>query len=352
MTFFCWTTVLGEGEALNAPGCDAIHITEIETSIECDTFILLLIPLISALVLILSINGKHIRYSFTTYVRVRNSSVEPTSQTNGLKSDGLSDSAKFEIIISNGTPNDDRTGTGTLSKFGCQKVFWQGIVEELLWFIRGSTNAKVLQEKDIHIWDDNTSRDYLDRQVESYYHCMYNTTYQAILVHDVMLSIFSIGLVNREEGDLGPVYGFQWRHFGARFGARFAFYFVFDLALGDFVHVIGDAHVYRTHVRPMEEQLQKLPKPSLVLMINTQKNDIDSFVAADFKLIDYDPHQKIGMKMAFYVADGELSCQMYQRSTDMGLRVPFNIASYALLTFMIAHVCGMRFPKTSFAHIS
>ncbi|PSS19102.1 Thymidylate synthase [Actinidia chinensis var. chinensis] len=155
----------------------------------------------------------NIRYSFTTYVRVRNSSVEPTSQTNGLKSDGLSDSAKFEVkkftflpkmifekhaefmylrlvqdIISNGTPNDDRTGTGTLSKFGCQKVFWQGVVEELLWFIRGSTNAKVLQEKDIHIWDDNTSRDYLD----------------------------SIGLVNREEGNLGPVYGFQWRHFGAR----------------------------------------------------------------------------------------------------------------------------------------
>ncbi|GFS29308.1 thymidylate synthase 1 [Actinidia rufa] len=218
---------------------------------------------------------------------------EPTSQTNGLKSDGLSDSAKFEVkkftflpkmifekhaefmylrlvqdIISNGTPNDDRTGTGTLSKFGCQKVFWQGIVEELLWFIRGSTNAKVLQEKDIHIWDDNTSRDYLDRQVESYYHCI-------------------------EEGDLGPVYGFQWRHFGASstlpmgsyhvkcisalltwvwvFPFNIASYALFkcmiahvcDLALGDFVHVIGDAHVYRTHVRPMEEQLQKLPKPSL-----------------------------------------------------------------------------------------
>ncbi|GFS29298.1 thymidylate synthase 2 [Actinidia rufa] len=71
-----------------------------------------------------------------------------------------------------------------------------------------------------------------------------------------------------------------------------------DLAPGDFVHVIGDAHVCRTRVTPMEEQLQKLPKPFPILMTNTQKKDVDSFVAADFKLIGYDPHQKIGMKMA------------------------------------------------------
>ncbi|PSS19101.1 Thymidylate synthase [Actinidia chinensis var. chinensis] len=387
--------VIGGGqilrEALNAPGCDAIHITEIETRIECDTFIpsvdtSLFQPWYSSFPLM----ENNIRYSFTTYVRVRNSSVEPTSQTNGL-----SDSAKFDVkkfsflpkmifekhtefmylrlvqdIISNGTLKDDRTGTGTLSKFGCQmrfnlrksfpllttkKVFWRGVVEELLWFISGSTNAKVLQEKGIHIWDGNASRDYLD----------------------------SIGLVNREEGDLGPVYGFQWRHFGARYTNMYADYtgqgfdqlldvidkiknnpddrriilsawnpadlklmalppchmfaqfyvadgelscqmyqrsadmglgvpfniasyalltcmiaHVCDLVPGDFVHIIGDAHVYRTHVRPLEEQLQKLPKPFPILMINPQKIDIDSFVAADFKLIGYDPHQKIGMKMA------------------------------------------------------
>lgn len=107
-------------------------------------------------------------------------------------------------IISQGTSKGDRTGTGTLSKFGCQmrfnlrisfpllktkRLFWRGVVEELLWFINGSTNAKVLQEKGIHIWDDNASREFLD----------------------------SIGLSEREEGDLGPVYGFQWRHFGARY---------------------------------------------------------------------------------------------------------------------------------------
>ncbi|XP_059653784.1 bifunctional dihydrofolate reductase-thymidylate synthase-like [Cornus florida] len=383
-------------ETLNAPQCDAIHITEIEASIECDTFI----PAVDSSVYqpwysSFPVVENDIRYSFTTYVRVRNAAIEPLGQTNGLTSDCVSDNAKFEVmkfsflpkmifekheehaylrlvqdIITNGTLKDDRTGTGTLSEFGCQmrfnlrksfpllttkKVFWRGVVEELLWFISGSTNAKVLQEKGIHIWDGNASRDYLD----------------------------SIGLVDREEGDLGPVYGFQWRHFGARYTNMHADYtgqgfdqlldvidkiknnpddrriilsawnpsdlklmalppchmfaqfyvangelscqmyqrsadmglgvpfniasyalltciiaHVCDLAPGDFVHVIGDAHVYRTHVRPLQEQLQKLPKPFPILKINPERKDIDSFIAADFKLIGYDPHQKIEMKMA------------------------------------------------------
>ncbi|XP_057494728.1 bifunctional dihydrofolate reductase-thymidylate synthase-like isoform X2 [Actinidia eriantha] len=377
--------VIGGGqilrEALNAPGCDAIHVTEIETSIECDTFIPSIdmsafLPWYSSFPLV----ENNIRYAFTTYVRVRDSAVESISQTNGLISDNSPDYPNLEVkkfsfmpkmifekheeylylrlvqdIISTGTPKDDRTGTGTHSKFGCQKVFWRGVVEELLWFISGSTNAKVLQEKGIHIWDGNASRDYLD----------------------------SIGLVDREEGDLGPVYGFQWRHFGARYTSMHADYtgqgfdqlldvidkiknkpddrriilsawnpsdlklmalppchmfaqfyvtnrelscqmyqrsadmglgvpfniasyalltcmiaHVCDLVPGDFVHVIGDAHVYVNHIRPLQEQLQKLPKPFPMLKINPRKKDIDSFEAADFKLIGYDPHQKIEMKMA------------------------------------------------------
>ncbi|KAJ6368693.1 hypothetical protein OIU78_001133 [Salix suchowensis] len=362
--------VIGGGqilrESLNAPGCDAIHITEIETDFDCDTFI----PAIDT-------------------------SVFQPCQNNGVNPDGNSENSKFEVkefsflpkmvferheehlylrmvkdIISDGNLKDDRTGTGTLSKFGCQmrfnlrktfpllttkKVFWRGVVEELLWFISGSTSAKVLQEKGIHIWDGNASRDYLD----------------------------SIGLKDREEGDLGPVYGFQWRHFGARYTDMHADYtgqgfdqlldvidkvknnpndrriiisswnpsdlklmalppchmfaqfyvangelscqmyqrsadmglgvpfniasyalltcilaHVCDLIPGDFVHVIGDAHVYQTHIRPLQEQLRKLPKPFPILKINSEKKDIDTFVAADFKLIGYDPHQKIEMKMA------------------------------------------------------
>ncbi|XP_077253526.1 putative bifunctional dihydrofolate reductase-thymidylate synthase isoform X2 [Tasmannia lanceolata] len=384
-------------ETLNAPGCDAIHITEIETNIECDTFIPSIDvsafqPWYSSFPLV----ENNIRYSNVTYVRVRSTiMIGSLAKHNGVLTDSNLDTFKFEVenfsflpktiferheeylylrqiqdIIANGTPKDDRTGTGTLSKFGCQmrfnlrksfpllttkKVFWRGVLEELLWFISGSTNAKVLQAKGIHIWDGNASRDFLD----------------------------SIGLTGREDGDLGPIYGFQWRHFGASYTHMHADYtgkgfdqlldvidkiknnpddrrivlsawnpsdlklmalppchmfaqfyvahgelscqmyqrsadmglgvpfniasyalltcmiaHVCDLIPGDFIHVLGDAHIYRTHVRPLQDQLQKLPKPFPVLKINPQKKDIDSFEAADFTLVGYDPHQKIEMKMA------------------------------------------------------
>lgn len=108
-------------------------------------------------------------------------------------------------VIKTGVPKDDRTGTGVLSKFGYQMrydlsqsfpllttkdVFWRGVAEELVWFIKGETNAKILNDKKIRIWDGNASREFLD----------------------------NMGLTEREEWDLGPVYGFQWRHFGAEYG--------------------------------------------------------------------------------------------------------------------------------------
>ncbi|KAH7658789.1 dihydrofolate reductase / thymidylate synthase protein [Dioscorea alata] len=393
--------VIGGGqvlrEALNAPGCEAIHLTDIETSIECDTFIpavdfTVFQPWHSSSPLV----ENNIRYSFVTYVRVRsNSEIAVSALSNDVATDCHPEKEKFEVdrfsflpnmifdrheeymylklvddIIASGAQKSDRTGTGTLSKFGCQmrfnlrrsfpllttkRVFWRGVVEELLWFISGSTNAKVLQEKGIHIWDGNASREYLD----------------------------SVGLSHREEGDLGPVYGFQWRHYGAEYTDMhsnysgkgfdqlkdvidkvknnpddrriilsawnpsdlkqmalppchmFAQFYVengelscqmyqrsadmglgvpFNIASyslltymiahvcglvpGEFIHVLGDAHVYRTHVRPLQEQLQKQPKPFPILKINPLKKDIDSFVASDFKLIGYDPHYKIEMKMA------------------------------------------------------
>jgi len=108
-------------------------------------------------------------------------------------------------IIESGEIRDDRTGTGTISKFGIQtrwslkddkfpllttkRVFWKAVVEELLFFIKGDTNALHLKEKGVNIWEGNSSREYLDR----------------------------VGLGHREVGDLGPVYGFQWRHFGATY---------------------------------------------------------------------------------------------------------------------------------------
>lgn len=111
----------------------------------------------------------------------------------------------IEEIISRGSKREDRTGVGTLSIFGAQmrfnlrngtfpllttkRVFWRGIAEELLWFIQGCTDAKVLQAKSVRIWDGNSTREFLDKN----------------------------GFTDREEGDLGPVYGFQWRHFGAEY---------------------------------------------------------------------------------------------------------------------------------------
>ncbi|RVW22922.1 Bifunctional dihydrofolate reductase-thymidylate synthase [Vitis vinifera] len=126
--------VIGGGqilrEALNAPGCDAIHITEIETSFECDTFI----PAIDSLN-----NGdsglESIKFEVKKFSFLPKMIFERHEEYMYLR--------LVEDIISNGVQKDDRTGTGTLSKFGCQEVFWRGVVEELLWFISGSTNAKV-----------------------------------------------------------------------------------------------------------------------------------------------------------------------------------------------------------------
>eukprot|EP00051_Salpingoeca_urceolata_P031594 m.12168 g.12168 ORF g.12168 m.12168 type:complete len:320 (+) comp4193_c0_seq1:192-1151(+) len=206
-------------------------------------------------------------------------------------------------IIQNGARKGDRTGTGTMSKFGAQmrfslrdgqfpllttkRVFWRGVAEELLWFISGDTNAKTLSDKKIHIWDANGSKDFLTQR----------------------------GLGHREEGDLGPVYGFQWRHFGAQYETMHTDY------TGQGVDQLGE----------IIETLKKNP--------NCRRMVMSAWNPVDLPKMALPPCHAL---VQFYVADGELSCQLYQRSADMGLGVPFNIASYALLTVMVAHVCGLR----------
>eukprot|EP00795_Rhopilema_esculentum_P011307 gene11307-21497_t len=209
-------------------------------------------------------------------------------------------------VLSHGKKKNDRTGnvfgTGTISVFGTQmrfslrenfpllttkRVFWRGVAEELLWFIKGSTNAKELSEKGVHIWDANGSKEFLEGR----------------------------GLGHREEGDLGPVYGFQWRHFGAEYSDMHANYKNKGIdQLAEVIKLIknnpDDRRIIMSAWNPVD-----LPKMALP--------PCHSFVQ-------------------FYVCDGELSCQMYQRSGDIGLGVPFNIASYSLLTCMIAHVCNLK----------
>lgn len=206
-------------------------------------------------------------------------------------------------IIATGMRRGDRTGVGTIGKFGLQmrfslrdnvlpllttkRVFWRGVAEELLWFISGDTSAKSLQDKGVHIWDGNATREFLDKS----------------------------GLSHREVGDLGPVYGFQWRHFGAEYTDMHADY------SGKGVDQLAEV-IHKLKTNPTDRRII-----------------LSAWNPAALKDMALPPCH---MFAQFYVADGELSCQMYQRSADMGLGVPFNIASYALLTRLLAQVTGLK----------
>ncbi|MCJ1252022.1 Thymidylate synthase [Trapelia coarctata] len=229
-------------------------------------------------------------------------------------------------ILDEGEHRPDRTGTGTLSVFApthlrfalsrpssdtthpaipilplltTKRVFLRAVIAELLWFISGSTSSIPLSEAGIKIWDGNGSREYLD----------------------------SVGLSHRVVGDLGPVYGFQWRHFGAEY-------------------VDAQTDYTGQGVDQLAEVIDKLKnKPYDRRII------LSAWNPADLKRMALPPCH---MFCQFYVSfpkrsgaagekrgRGMLSCQLYQRSCDMGLGVPFNIASYALLTHMLAHVCDL-----------
>eukprot|EP00375_Theileria_parva_P001467 XP_764139.1 dihydrofolate reductase-thymidylate synthase [Theileria parva strain Muguga] len=205
-------------------------------------------------------------------------------------------------ILNTGYHKKNRTGVDCIAKFGYQmrfdlsesfpllttkKVFLRGIIEELIWFIKGSTNGNELLKKNVRIWELNGARSFLD----------------------------NLGFFDREEHDLGPVYGFQWRHFGAKY---------------------VDMHTDYSN--------QGIDQLSLV--IDRIKNNPDnrrlivcSWNVADLSKMALPPCHLL---FQFFVADGTLSCMMHQRSCDMGLGVPFNIASYSLLTYMIAQICGLK----------
>lgn len=206
-------------------------------------------------------------------------------------------------ILESGVTRDDRTEVGTISQFGAQmrfnlrngtmpllttkNTFWRGVATELLWFISGSTNANELSANGVHIWNANGSRAFLDQR----------------------------GLTEREEGDLGPVYGFQWRHFGAKYVDMHTDY------TGQGVDQLAQViHLIKTK-----------PTSRRIVMSAWNPSDLDQMVLPPCHMF-----------VQFYVHNGELSAQLYQRSADMGLGVPFNIASYALLTHLVAHCCGLK----------
>lgn len=226
-------------------------------------------------------------------------------------------------INENGTVKFDRTRTGTKSIFGRQmrfdlskgfpavttkKLFLRGIIHELLWFLQGDSNIEYLVKNDVHIWDEWPYRAYLqshgknipDSGSDEWRNGLNEFTEKIRSDHDFALKY----------GNLGPVYGHQWRHWPDGNGGEI-------------------------------DQISEL--------IETLKKDPDSrrMIVSAWNVADIQEMTKAGLPpchtlFQFYVIDGKLSCQLYQRSADTFLGVPFNIASFALLTMMISQVTGLK----------
>lgn len=185
-------------------------------------------------------------------------------------------------VLEHGVEKTDRTGTGTISVFGYQmrfnlaegfpllttkKLHTRSIIHELLWFLKGSTNVQYLKENGVSIWDEWAD----------------------------------------EKGELGPVYGYQWRSWPKPDGG----------------------HI--DQITKVVDMIRKTPDSRRLIVSAWNVADIDSMKLPPCHAF-----------FQFYVAEGKLSCQLYQRSADIFLGVPFNIASYALLTMMVAQVCGLE----------
>ncbi|KAI8563469.1 hypothetical protein RHMOL_Rhmol03G0113100 [Rhododendron molle] len=398
-------------EALNAPGCDAIHMTEIESSIECDTFI----PAVDTSVFFPWYSSfpsveNNIRYSFTTYVRVKNSTAESLSQTNGKISDNCSDSAKFGVknfsflpkmifekheeylylrlvedslmALLKMTEQGPELYRNLVARFGncinfpllsLLRVFIKKILGTILFgflviWTDAIQSAEIFpdsHDKGIKYFGEVLLRNFFGSSVVQQMLRSFRRrafTY-GMAMHQETPLIGNIRLADREEGDLGPVYGFQWRHFGARYTNMhadytglgfdqlldaidkiknkpddrriilsawnpsylklmalppchmFAQFYVangelscqmcqhsadMDLVPGDFVHVIGDAHVYLNHIRPLQEQLKKLPKPfpaQLPELMLTEYSGIYPSIVYVRTWSPLVPHRDVGSKV-------------------------------------------------------
>ena len=220
-------------------------------------------------------------------------------------------------IDTEGTVKNDRTGTGTKSVFGHQmrfdlregfpllttkKVFLKGIIHELLWFLRGDTNIKYLIDNGVHIWDNDAYRYYNEI-------CCRNGVLP--VDRETFLDAAQQGIDSPVEGyrfgDLNHVYGYQWRSWPKPDGGSI------------------------DQIRQAIDLIKHNPDSRRIIVSAWNVADIEGMALPPCHVL-----------FQFYVAGGRLSCQLYQRSADTFLGVPFNIASYALLTMMIAHECGLE----------
>ncbi len=226
-------------------------------------------------------------------------------------------------IMETGNDKGDRTGTGTRSVFGYQMRFDLGegfpllttkklpfkmILGELLWFLEGSTNIQPLLKQNIHIWDEWPYKSYLLQNglpVPSSSSAEWKEG-----IKEFTKQVLEDDAFAKEYGELGPVYGYQWRNWPAPDGRRI------------------------DQIREVVEQIKNSP-------------DSRRMIVSAWNVADIEEMAKSGLPpchclFQFYVANGKLSCQLYQRSCDTFLGVPFNIASYSLLTIMLAQVCGLK----------
>lgn len=226
-------------------------------------------------------------------------------------------------IMETGVDKSDRTGVGTRSVFGYQmrfdlaegfpllttkKVPFRLIAEELLWFVRGDTELRTLALKDVHIWDEWPYKAYLIRSgspVPKTGSDEWNTGIKEFVERIKTDEAFAA-----DYGNLGPVYGYQWRHWPTPDGKEI------------------------DQLKDVVEQIKTNPNSRRLIVSAWNPADIEEMAKAGLP--------PCHCLFQFYVANGKLSCQLYQRSCDTFLGVPFNIASYALLTMMIAQVCDLE----------
>ena len=289
------TFVIGGGQvydiAIKDPRCKYVYLTKLACSFDCDIYFHFGKEEYRL------VNSDHLLYEGMHYhnqLYVR----ENHDEMNYLN--------LLEGVLSEGIEKDDRTGVGIISCFGKRLEFnlKEGFplltskfvpskltIKELLWFISGSTDNSILKSQGVHIWDGNTTKEFIDKMGLPY-----------------------------EEDDLGPMYGFQWRYTGA-----------------EYVDCKTDYSGRGVdQIQRVIDTIRKDPCSRRIILSAYNVADLDKMVLNPCHCM-----------VQFYVdtVRGELSAQMYQRSADLFLGVPINIASYALLTHMIAHVCGLGVGK-------
>jgi thymidylate synthase len=225
----------------------------------------------------------------------------------------------LQHILDNGYRKSDRTGTGTLSVFGYQmrvpldetfpllttkKVYLKGIIHELLWFLRGDTNIRYLVENGVNIWNEWPFQAYLKANDLEEKYPKHTPEWKEELKKFVQ-RVKEDQVFAEQWGELGPVYGRQWRNFEG---------------VDQIAEVI--------------EAIKNKP--------DSRRHIVSAWNPKEIPVMAKSGLPPCHVLFQFYVADDRLSCQLYQRSADVFLGVPFNIASYALLTLMVAQVCGLQ----------